>query len=149
MTRAALMTWLQGDDVPGLVRAILEDLGEPIETSARLFGFNPSSEWGSLVCDVAAGGTPVSPFSVGYVVRGLVALWLLRCGGWKQLEGGGGYRRSDGASVNGNGVSSWATVPGRRGALHDTTGAWGCEGPIIRHDVLRLMLRIEGGEVPG
>lgn len=146
MTSAELLSRFKGTDVPGLVVAILADLGEPLETSSRLFGFNPSSDWGGLVRDVAAGGVPVSPFDVGYVVRGLVALWLLRRGGWTCYAGG--VCRADGVKVTGNGVSSWAQVPGARGCLYDSTGEWGCEGPVVRHDILRLMLRVEAGEVP-
>lgn len=146
LTSADVLQWLKGTDVPGLVQALLKDLGEPLETSARLFGFNPNSEWGGIVSDVAAGKEPIAPFNVGYVVRGLVALWLLQRGGWIRYDGG--VRRVDGVKITGNGTSSWASMPGRAGCLYDSTGEWGCEGPVVRHDILRLMLRVEAGEQP-
>ena len=45
--------------------------------------------------------------------------------------------------MNGNGMSSWATVPGLRHGLTDRVGDGDMDGPVIRRDVLRLMLRVE------
>lgn len=147
MTSADLLTLLRGDDIPALVRAVRIDLEYTDKDSARALGFSPDGEWGAVVRDVEAGRAPCDPFDEGYVVRGLVAAWLLRRGGWS-VTPGGGYVRSDGARVDGNGMTSWASIPGVRGVLTDGIGEWGAQGPAIRHDCLRLMLRVEAGERP-
>lgn len=141
MDVSEVLRLLRGNDVPALVRALRIDLGYTEENAARIFGFNPDSEWGGLVRDVEAGRPPVHPFDTGYVFRGVIASWLIRRGGWRHLHGGSTWRHAGGAWVGGNGTTSWAKIPGVKEMLHDKTGDWGCAGPVLRHDILRLMLR--------
>jgi len=133
---------LRGNNVPALVRALRVDLGHTRENAAQIFGWTPTSTWGSLVADVEDGLPPPRPFDAGYVVRGILAVWLIRCGGWRHLPGGGGWKHTGGAHISGNALRSWASVPGRKHIIEESIGDWGCEGPVLRHDILRLMLRI-------
>lgn len=145
MVAADLLTLLRGDDIPALVTAIRVDLGYTDADSSKALGF--AGEWSGVVSDVEAGREPVAPFTAGYVARGMVATWMIRRGGWTPREGV--YHHANGAKILGNGLRCWAMVPGCRGMLEERTGEAGCEGPGgVRHDVLRLMLRLMAGERP-
>ncbi len=145
MTTHDLLALLAGDDIPALVTAIRVDLGYTDADSSKALGY--AGEWSGVVSDVEAGRAPVAPFDAGYVARGMVATWMIRRGGWTPREGV--YHHESGAKILGNGTGSWAMVPGFRGLIEERMGPAGCEGPGgVRHDVLRLMLRLMAGERP-
>lgn len=125
-----------------VVRALRLDAGfaSPDEL-ARALGCNPAIPPGSDPRRVEEGGDLAYPWSAGWVLRGAVALWMLRRGGWRVLPNGGGYRRDeDRAHIQGNGTSSWCCAPGVP-MLHECMAPDDIQGPVVRRDVLRLMIR--------
>lgn len=131
--------------VPAIVRAIRLDAGlSTPEDAAKALGWNPAGAWGAYVRVVEDGGRPSEPWGYPYVVRGVIGLWMLRRGGWRVLPAGGGYLRAeDGANINGNGTSSWCSWPRSTGraTLHERMGDGDIEGPVMRRDILRLMIQ--------
>lgn len=144
MTPAALLAWMETEDVPGLVRALRADLGHASpEEAARALGWNPAGTWGGYVRDVEEGREPGEPWGRPYVVRGLVALWFLRCGGWRVDRASGAYVRDrDGARIDGGASGHWCSWPRGR-TVHEPMRDGDIDGPVIRRGILRLMLRVE------
>lgn len=125
-----------------VVRGLRLDAGfaSPDELALAL-GWNPAIPPGSDPRRLEEGEDLAYPWSAGWVLRGAVALWMLRRGGWRIRPNGGGYRRDeDRAHIQGNGTSSWCCAPGVP-MLHESMAPEDIQGPVVRRDVLRLMIK--------